>query len=134
MKMASRLIMAIVFALLVILPSSAAEELPALKIVSPVDGGTVRSPVAVVFETKADLAKMTMGGHVMDKMAPHLHIDLDKRVTMPEMRHLTKVGSHRYRFSLGRTAPGRHTIRIYWADAQNHVPMGPVQTIMVTVK
>ena len=36
-----------------------ATSLPPLKIISPVGGATVASPVDVVFETTADLSKMT---------------------------------------------------------------------------
>ena len=110
-----------------------AEPLPRLKILSPANGATVSSPVLVVFETRADLSKMTMGAHVMET-APHLHIDLDKRITMPTIKHLTKIGANRYRFNLGIATPGRHTIRVYWADAKAHKPMGPVQVITCTVR
>ena len=113
---------------------SGMKELPALRILSPANGAKVSSPLIVVFQTPADLSKMTMGAHMVEETAPHLHIDLDKRITMPTMKRLTKVGAKRYRFNLGRANPGQHTIRVYWADAKVHKPMGPVQTITVTVK
>lgn len=112
----------------------AMKELPSLRIRSPSKGATVSSPVVVVFETRADLSKMTMGAHAMRETDPHLHIDLDKRITMPTIKQLTKVGANRYRFNLGKATPGQHTIRIYWADAKVHKPMGPVQVIAITVK
>ena len=111
-----------------------AEPLPRLKILSPANGAMVSSPLDMVFETPADLSKMTMGAHMIEETAPHLHIDLDKRITMPTMKHLTKVGPNRYRFDFGRVKPGRHTIRVYWADAKAHKPMGPVQVVTCTVK
>ena len=111
-----------------------AAALPPLKVVFPVNGAAVRSPLSVVFETPADLSKMTMGAHMVEMTAPHLHIALDKRVTMPPMKQLVRLGPHRYRFALGRVKPGRHTIRVYWADAMEHKPMGAVQVVTVTVK
>jgi len=111
-----------------------AEPLPNLKILLPANGATVGSPLIVVFEAPADLSKMTMGAHMIEETAPHLHIDLDKRVTMPTVKQLTKVGVNRYRFDFGRVKPGRHTIRVYWADAKAHKPMGPVQVVTCVVK
>lgn len=113
---------------------SGMKELPPLRILSPANGATISSPVIVVFKTAADLSKMTMGAHMMEKTAPHLHIDLDKRITMPTMKQLTKLGADRYRFNLGKANSGRHTIRVYWADANVHKPMGPVQVVTITVK
>lgn len=112
----------------------AMKELPPLRILSPANGATVSSPVVVVFETSADLSKMTMGAHMMEETAPHLHIDLDKRITMPTMKQLTKVSAHRYRFRFGKVTPGPHAIRIYWADAEAHKLMGPVKSITIRVK
>jgi len=112
-------------------------SLPALKIVSPLNGSTMENPVVVIFQTAADLAKMTMGASGMKTgMAmggTHLHIDIDRRMTMPTMKQNTSVGKQRYQVNMGRVAPGRHTIRLYWADAKHH-PMGPVQSASVTVK
>lgn len=112
----------------------AMKELPSLRILSPSKGATMSSPVVVVFETRADLSKLTMGAHAMKETDPHLHIDLDKRITMPTIKQLTKAGANRYRFNLGKATPGQHTIRIYWADAKVHKPMGPVQVVAITVK
>lgn len=112
--------------------ASAMKALPTLRILSPGNGAKVSNPVVVVFETPADLTKMTMGTHMIEETAPHLHIDLDRRVTMPTMKQLTKVGANRYRFNFGRVKPGRHTIRVYWADAKAHKPMSPVQAVTVT--
>lgn len=108
-------------------------SLPSLRIVSPVPGATVASPIVVVFETTADLSKMTVGE--MTKMpGPHLHADLDKRVVMPEMKQIKLLGAHRYQLGLGRAAAGSHTIRLYWGDNKTHKPMGMVQMITVTVR
>lgn len=123
--------------------SGAAMKLPPLRIVSPKEGATVRNPVAVVFETSADLSKMTVGGmkekenlsHDRGTMSigAHLHIELDKRLTMPTMKHLTRIADERFRFGFGQVKPGPHTIRVYWADHKGHKPLSPVQTVTVTV-
>lgn len=113
---------------------SATKALPSLKILTPTNGAVVSSPVTIVFETPADLTKMTMGAHMIEMAAPHLHIDLDKRITMPTLKQLTKVGPHRYRFNLGKANPGKHRIRLYWADAEAHKPMGLVRGVTVTVR
>ena len=114
------------------MPMSTA-SLPALKIISPAAGATVASPVEVVFETMADLPKMTVGE--MTKMqGTHLHADLDKRVVMPVMKQIKMLGEHRYQMSMGSAAAGQHTIRLYWGDNKTHKPVGPVQTVSVVVK
>jgi len=108
-------------------------SLPPLKIISPTAGATLASPVEVVFETMADLAKMTVGE--MTRMhGTHLHAEFAGRVTMPEMKRIKTVGEHRYQLSLGSAAAGRHTIRLYWGDNKTHKPVGAVQTVSITVK
>ncbi len=108
-------------------------NLPPLAIVVPTNGATVIGTVIVVFQTSADLSKMTMGSHSHAKGSPHLHIDLDKRITMPSLKQLTKVGADQYQSNLGRVKRGRHTIRVYWGD-DHHKPVGPVQTVVIMVK
>lgn len=108
-------------------------SLPPLRFVSPQQGAAVMSPIEIIFETEADLAKMTIGPHEMTMGRTHLHIDLDRRLIMPTMKQITRVGAGRYRVSLGRAVAGPHTIRLYWADSK-HRPMGPVQSIRVTLK
>jgi hypothetical protein len=125
---------AIAAALILRLPLSAQDmmksPLPVLKVVSPGNGAVVKNPVVVVFETPADLTMMTMSMST----AAHLHIDLDKRMTMPSMKMITKVAVNRYRYSFGTAAAGAHTLRVYWADAKTHKPMGMFQTIVFTVR
>ena len=114
-------------------PQRAVAEEPPLKIVAPANRETVSNPVVVVIETPADLPMMTMGHQSMDKTKLHLHVDLDKRMTMPTTEQIIKVGTNRYQTSLGEVPPGRHTIRVYWADAQ-HARRGATHTVTITVK
>jgi len=115
-------------------------KLPPLRIISPKSGAVVGNPVVVVFDTPADLSKMTMGAKMPEmetkniQAVPHLHIDLDRRSTMPSMKHLKRVGPNRYSFSFGLVKPGRHTIRIYWAKPKLHKPVGTVHSVTITVR
>ena len=115
-------------------------SLPALKIISPAGGATVENPVVVIFETDADLSKMTIDSMMKDgkmgkmKAGPHLHVDLDKRSTMPTGKLLTKVGMNRYQYSIGDARHGNHTIRLYWADPKHNKAISRMQTVSVTVK
>jgi methionine-rich copper-binding protein CopC len=117
-------------------------SLPPLKIISPANGATVSSPVLLVFETTADLSKMTMGATGSGDMPnmqgskpmTHLHADLDKRVMMPAMKQIKMLGEHRYQLDLGSAGPGKHTVRLYWADNKTHKTMGMVHSVSITVK
>lgn len=115
-------------------PPPVVASLAPLKIITPSNGGTISSPVSIGFETTADLPKLTMSKESMAMKMPHLHVDLDKRVSMPTMNQIVRLGAYRYRYHLGNVAAGPHTVRLYWAEAQTHKPIGPVQTITVTVK
>jgi methionine-rich copper-binding protein CopC len=110
-----------------------AAALPPLKIISPAAGATVASPVDVVFETTADLSKLTVG-EMTRMQGAHLHADLAGRVTMPEMKQIKVLGEHRYQLGLGKAGAGKRTIRLYWGDNKTHKPVGPVQTVSITVK
>lgn len=110
------------------------KALPTLKIVAPANGAVVHKLVFVIFETPANVAKMTMGTEKMDMTGPHVHIAVDKHVNMPAIKQLLRTGANRYRFTVGAFKSGRHTIRVYWADAKTHKPMGSIQQVTVTVK
>jgi hypothetical protein len=110
-----------------------ATKLPALKIISPANGATIANPVRVVFETRADLSKMTMADGHGGKVGVHLHIEIGQRSHKPRMKDITRVGEHRYRYSLGNVRPGRYVIRVFWAD-EHHKPIGEVQRVRVTVR
>jgi methionine-rich copper-binding protein CopC len=112
--------------------------LPPLRIVHPRNGAVVTNPVVVVFETPADLSKMTVrpgvGAHGSMPAMPHLHIALDRRQDMPMLQHLVRVGPQRYRYVIGTVPPGRHVLRVSWADAQHHTIKGTVRTVTFTVR
>jgi hypothetical protein len=75
---------------------------------------------------------MTMGKHAMP-MGPHLHVELDRRLTMPTFQQITRLSPTRYQMTVGSAAPGSHTIRVYWAGKE-HKPIGPVQIVTVLVQ
>ncbi|MDR7556091.1 MAG: copper resistance protein CopC [Armatimonadota bacterium] len=118
--------------------AAGARALPPLRIVYPRNGAVVANPVTVVFETPADLSKMTVRHgtdmHGSTTAMPHLHIELDRRQDMPMLKHLVRVGPQRYRYVLGTVAPGRHVLRISWADAQHRTIKETVRTVTFTVR
>jgi methionine-rich copper-binding protein CopC len=112
--------------------SSQVEPLPPLAIVTPKTGATVKSPVIVVFETPADLSMMTLGEHGM-AMGPHLHVELDGRLTMPRFKQVTRLNPTTYQVTVGAAKPGSHTIRVYWAG-KDHKAISPVQVVTALVE
>jgi len=112
--------------------SSQVEPLPPLAIVTPKTGATVQSPVIVVFETPADLSMMTLGEHGM-AMGPHLHVELDGRLTMPTFKQVTRLNPTTYQVTVGPAKPGSHTIRVYWAG-KDHKPISSVQVVTAKVQ
>ena len=106
-------------------------QLPPLKILMPETGATVGTRLAVVFQTPADLSKMTMGAPVP---GAHLHIDAQDVSVMPSQEQLVRLGEDRYLFLFDLPAkPGKNTLRIYWSDAQHRTIADTVQQITVTV-
>jgi len=106
-------------------------QLPPLKILMPDNGATVGTHLAVVFQTPADLSKMTMGTAVP---GVHLHIDAQDVSLMPSQEQLIRLGGDRYVFLFDLPAkPGKNTVRIYWSDAQHRTIADTVQQITVTV-
>ena len=106
-------------------------QLPPLTILMPENGATVGTRLAVVFQTPADLSKMTMGSAVP---GTHLHIDTQDVSVMPSQEQLVRLGEDQYLFLFELPAkPGKSTLRIYWSDAQHRTIAGTVQQVSVTV-
>lgn len=114
-------------------PSGAAPALPTLRLVAPGNNAHVNNPVTLTIETPGDIKTMTMGGGMagMPEMGPqvHLHIAVDNRAFMPSASQLTNVGPHRYSYRLPSLPPGKHAIKVYWADKITDKPAGPVQSV-----
>ena len=105
--------------------------LPSLKILMPENGATVGTHLAVVFQTPADLSKMTMGAPML---GAHLHIEAQDVSMMPSREQLVRLGEDRYLFLFDLPAkPGKNTLRVYWSDAQHRTIADTVQQITVTV-
>lgn len=112
--------------------SGAPERLPPLKILMPEDGATVSTHLAVVFQTPADLSKMTMSESVQ---GAHLHIDAPDVSIMPSQEQLIRLGNNRYLFLFDLPAkPGSNTLRLYWSDSQHRTIAETVQQITVTAQ
>ena len=105
--------------------------LPAIRIVAPVAGAQVGPDLAVEFETDADLENMTMGAK---SIGVHLHVDVDGTSLMPTMADLKRLGKNRYRYAYHLpVAPGKHTVSVYWSDAQHKTIESTVSKVSVTV-
>ena len=111
--------------------ASAPAEVPALKILMPGNGDAVGSRLAIIFETPADLGKMTMGHHMM---GTHLHVEADDTVLMPSQEQLVRLGANRYLFLFDLPAQaGTKVLRISWAGANHKTIESSVQKVTVTV-
>jgi hypothetical protein len=112
-------------------PSAGEAPLPPLKILLPENGATVGPQLALVFETPADLSKMTMGAPAP---GTHLHIDAQDVSVMPRREQLVRLGEDRYLFLFDLPAkPGKNTLRVYWSDGQHETIANTIQQITVTV-
>ncbi len=117
-------------------------SLPPLRLIAPMDHGSVTNPVALVIETPGDIKKLTTGGTEMSGMssmgagdAPvHLHILVDGVTSMPSSDQLKALGNNRYQYTLAPLSSGPHTIKVFWADNKTHQPAGPVRTATCTVR
>ena len=111
--------------------SEAQAQLPPLTILMPENGATVGTHLAVVFQTPADLSKMTMG---TPAPGTHLHIEAQDASVMPSQEQLVRLGEDRYLFLFDLPAkPGKNTLRIYWSDAHHRTIASTVQQVTVTV-
>ena len=112
-------------------PAVAPAEVPPLKILMPGNGDVVGSRLAIVFETPADIGKMTMGHHMM---GTHLHVEAGDAVLMPSQEQLVRLGANRYLFLFDLPAQaGTKVLRISWAGGNHKSIEASVQKVTVTV-
>lgn len=110
---------------------AAVSHFPALNIISPKEGARVDPAIAVVFETPADLAEMTMSAK---QIGVHLHVAIDDTSLMPVMEDLARLGRNRYRYVFDMPVePGKHVVSVYWSDAQHKTIESTVRKVSVTV-
>lgn len=106
-------------------------EVPPLKILMPGNGDIVGSRLAIVFETPADIGKMTMGHHMM---GTHLHVEADDTALMPSQEQLVRLGANKYLFLFDLPAQaGTKVLRVSWAGADHKTIQSSVQKVTVTV-
>jgi hypothetical protein len=97
----------------------------------PKDGETVGTQLALVFQTPADLAKLTADA---PKVGVHLHIEAEGMMAMPLRRQLISLGKDRYVYLFELPAkPGKNTLRIYWADERHDAMTKTVRQVSVIV-
>jgi hypothetical protein len=112
-------------------PVVAPIEVPPLKILMPGNGDIVGSRLAIVFETPADIGKMTMGHHMM---GTHLHVEADDTALMPSQEQLVRLGANKYLFLFDLPAQvGTKVLRVSWAGADHKTIQSSVQKVTVTV-
>lgn len=113
--------------------ATTAVSLPPILVVAPASHAAVKNPVVLTFETRADMAKYTMGGMAsMEGMGTgvHLHIIVDGATTlMPTGEQVTPAGRHTYKVTLPSLSAGSHTMRVFWGDNKTHAARGPVQAV-----
>lgn len=109
-----------------------AYEFPALDLVMPIDGESIESPVAIVFQTSADLDQMTMSAA---KLGTHLHIGVDGRSMMPMRDQIFSAGKNLYVFVIDfPMTPGRHELSIYWAGGDHETISSSIRKAFVNVR
>jgi hypothetical protein len=112
-------------------PRHNAGELAPLKILMPANGDIVGSRLAIVFETRADLAKLTMGQQMV---GAHLHVEAGDTALMPSHDQLIRLGANRYLFLFDLPArPGNMELRVSWAGADHKTIESSVQKVTVTI-
>ncbi len=112
-------------------PRHNAGELAPLKILMPGNGDIVSSRLAIVFETRADLTKLTMG-HQM--VGAHLHVEAGDTALMPSQDQIIRLGGNKYLFLFDLPAqPGNTELRVSWAGGDHKTIQSSVQKVTVTV-
>ena len=97
----------------------------------PGNGDIVGSRLAIIFETPADIGKMTMGHHMM---GTHLHVEADDTALMPSQEQLVRLGANKYLFLFDLPAQvGTRVLRVSWAGADHRTIQSSVQKVTVTV-
>ena len=97
----------------------------------PGNGDAVGSRLAIVFETPADIGKMTMGHHMM---GTHLHVEAGDTALMPSQEQLVRLGANRYLFLFDLPVQaGTKVLRVSWAGGNHKTIESSVQQVTVTV-
>lgn len=103
---------------------------PALEMVSPSQGDSVRGPLLVVFRVPGEMEMRPGGWGVGDY---HVHLALDGVELMPAAADIERLGEWEYRWTVGMPAPGSHTLRLLWSGL-DHRPIEETATPPVRVE
>lgn len=104
---------------------------PALELVQPEHGATVRTErLHLVFRVEGEFGP-TAGGWGNDSL--HLHLGLDGMEVMPAAGDVERLSPGLYRWTLARPAPGLHTARLFWSGP-DHRPIAGATSRTVQVK
>lgn len=107
---------------------AAAGTPPELELIAPGDGASLEGPLVFVFSAPGNLAPLPGGWG----LAPyHLHAEIDGVEYMPAPDDIARADGE-YRWDMGNLPPGRHRLRLFWADEQ-HRPVRDGSTSLITV-
>lgn len=113
-------------------PAAGTIAAPPLRILMPQTGDVIGTQVAVVIETPANLAGMTMDA---PKVGTHLHIALGDTTLMPVRSDLVALGGQRYLYLFDLPVePGEHVLQVYWSDAAHRTLAATIQSITIQVR
>ena len=92
---------------------------PAIEILRPAPGDTVRGPLDIVFRPAAELAPTSAG---WGTGSLHLHLRLDGADYMPGAADIAREPAGAFRWSFAALPPGPHRLRLFWSGA-DHRPI-----------
>lgn len=104
---------------------------PPLQILLPQAGAVVGARVAVVLQTPADIATVTMDA---PKVSTHLHLALGDTTVMPVRSDLIALGGDRYVYLFDLpVGSGSYVLQAYWSDASHQTLPETIQSLSIEV-
>lgn len=106
---------------------------PALDLVQPRHGVTLRTDnLVVVFRVDGELRQLP-GGWGTDSL--HLHLNLDGTEVMPTAMDIERVSGDLFRWTLPRPEAGLHTVQLVWSGSDHRpVPGSGSRTVQIKVE
>lgn len=108
----------------------AVADLPALRLVSPVDGDVVQAPLTLTFLSEVPLAPGPSG---WGTSGYHLHAMIDGVELMPGPSDVIRGTDGQYRWTIPMAVTGEKSIRLFWSDA-NHLPVVGTDQAPISVR
>ncbi len=105
-------------------------ELPALRLVTPVEGDVVQAPLTLTFRSELPLTQGPSGWGTGEF---HLHAKVGDLELMPGPSDVIRTADGGYQWTLPWTGGGVKTLRLFWSDA-NHIPVVGVDQAPISVR